>query len=131
MKSTHFSIDKLLSFFEKGAVYDFFAEDIRFMTTTAIDGFSQKLPLAKKEIKHLFKEIIEKEYSREEYVKTVQDGLAAFMRLYREYEEVIENPHLKDKIIGFLAKEPLSKWPVVVRRLVEARRKRNKLENKK
>lgn len=133
MKAGHFSIEsgeiterimeKFLKKKEEGGLYDYFAEDRDAFLGPIADNYAGTLLIPRESIEGTTKELFDEIYDEQKYEKMIKNGLGVFVKLWRGFGAKADAPYYKDKIIAFLVREPLWKWPRVAQRLLEYRRK--------
>lgn len=134
MKAGHFSIESgeitarilktLLRKNEEGGLYDYFSEDRGAVLGTQVEKYAKIVLLPKERIEKIAKELLDEIYDEKKYEQMIKSGMEAFVQLWRGLREENKDAHYKDKVIAFLVREPLGKWPKAVRRLIEARGKK-------
>jgi len=93
---------------EENGSYDFLTEfgkiDREFITRLPFPENSQPEAL----------KILEEVYNRDEYNQTIKDGLNSYARL-------VKGGYSKEMAINLLSTEPLTKWPLAVKRMLETK----------
>lgn len=117
-------MEKLLKKKESGGFYDYFSEDRNVVLGRQVDQYAETVLLPKERIEKIAEKLLDEIYDEKKYEQMIKKGMDAFVKLWRGFKEGNEDAHYKDKIIAFLAREPLRKWLKAARRLIEARGKK-------
>ncbi|MFH1193579.1 MAG: hypothetical protein V1661_01135 [bacterium] len=113
-------MEKLLKKKESGGTYDYFSED-RGRVLEVQEELCAKgdITMPKERLKQIVEKALDEIYDKKKYEQTVKRGIGAFIKLWRGFKEGSAADYYMEKIIAFLAREPLWKWPSVARRLLE------------
>ena len=123
LKGGHRSINSIIEILERnreaGGLYDYFGEDEELVLGKDVREFSEYVSYDKEETRKIAKEAVERVYNKGDFNQTVRKGITAFVDLYRMYDGKKKDSYFKERIIALLINEPLHKWPIVARRLME------------
>ncbi|MBU1179651.1 hypothetical protein KJ885_01770 [Patescibacteria group bacterium] len=130
MKGGHRSVKDIIKILSRrrlaGGIYDYYAMDKQSILDVAKNDFTKIVPKEPAEIEKMTKKQMNKVYDRKEFDDMLEKGIDAYIKLWNAFEDKIDNPQYKERIIAMLEREPLKRWPLVAKRLIEAKEKRKK-----
>lgn len=109
----------------KSGHYDYYAKDRDEAAGPELDQYAEIISMPKEQVRQIAERALNEIYDEKKYQQIIKRGIDAFIKLWRGFKEGSAADYHMEKIIAFLAREPLWKWPSVVKRLLEYKMNNN------